>query len=174
MKKEELRLVPPSLDYHDAFLAAMDEFADAGVDEGFWKTSDSRATLQPYLQRMADWSQGRDVPSTFVPSTMLWLVEGDEFIGRCHIRHKLNDKLLRRGGHIGYYIRPSKWRQGYGTKTLELGMVEAKNLGIRTLLVTTNDTNEASWRIAEKCGGTLENKVTDEDENLIRRYWIDL
>ena len=43
-------------------------------------------------------------PDGYVPDTELWWVEGDEFLGRIGIRHRLTPMLLEMGGHIGYDV----------------------------------------------------------------------
>lgn len=50
-----------------------------------------------------------------------------------------------------------------------------RNLWIKDLMITCSDDNIASWKIIEKLGGKLENKVWDDEDNeMIRRYWISL
>ena len=65
---------------------------------------------------------------------------------------------------------------GYGTKTLEFALLEAKKFGIHNVLITCDDDNVGSAKIIEKNGGVLENKVEGEYESeakkLKRRYWI--
>ena len=107
-----------------------------------------------------------------MPATALWLVDNGEFIGSLSLRHRLNENLLKMGGHIGYSIRPSARKRGYGTKILELALPIAKSLGIDKVLVTCDDDNTGSAKIIEKNGGVLENKVEHEGK-LKRRYWIE-
>src|SRR3989344_8456793 len=88
----------------------------------------------------------------------------NQYIGRLSIRHKLNDHLLKIGGHIGYDIRPSKRSRGYGTAILRLGLPKAKELRIERALLTCNENNIASLKIIEKAGGVLESKVQNPGE----------
>ena len=126
-----------------------------------------------FAQNKIDQSHGIDLPSGFVPSTEFWLIDKDEFIGRTNIRHTLNDWLLQIGGHIGYWIRPSKRGKGYGKKILELALQEAKKLGISPVLVTCDITNKPSGKIIEANGGKLENIVPNGPDNPPKkRYWI--
>src|SRR5687768_6628912 len=39
-----------------------------------------------------------------VPQTTYWMIAGDDrrAVGAVRVRHRLNDRLLRAGGHIGY------------------------------------------------------------------------
>lgn len=114
----------------------------------------------------------------FVPSFDYFFIDGDKFLGEIHIRISLTDKLLKYGGNIGYAINPKYWNMGYGTEILKLGLELSKKL-IKEgkVLITCDDDNIGSFKIIEKNGGILENKVinTDCDETfLTRRYWINL
>jgi predicted acetyltransferase len=110
-----------------------------------------------------------------VPFSVFWLVEGDEFIGEASIRHELTAHLLKEGGHVGYGIRPSRQRQGYGRLILALALEECRRLGIERVLVTCLQDNVASARVIEANGGELENVIDDPaGRGPLRRYWISL
>ena len=90
------------------------------------------------------------------------------------IRHRLNDALARRGGHIGYGVRYSEWNRGYGTQMLTLALEKAKEMRISPVLITCNDDNLASARVMEKNGFVLRDKIivtNDGKDFLTRRYW---
>lgn len=109
------------------------------------------------------------MPETWVPATTYWLIHKGVFVGHTNIRHQLNEYLLKIGGNIGYYIRPSMRGKGYGTKILELALVEAKSLGLKKVLVTCEASNLFSKRVIEKNGGQFEDEVDS-----VLRYWIEL
>ena len=67
-------------------------------------------------------------PSGFVPSTELWWVDGDEYIGRIAVRHRLTPVLLEIGGHIGYDVRPTARRRGHATEMLRQALAVAHEL----------------------------------------------
>ncbi|MFN8513178.1 MAG: GNAT family N-acetyltransferase [Chloroflexia bacterium] len=111
----------------------------------------------------------------FVPQSIYWLVEGDEFIGRISLRHELNDQLRRLGGHIGYEIRPSRRRQGYGTAILGLVLPKAREHGLTSVLITCDADNIASQRIIEQHGGMPDDPYVPPDGSVpALRYWIEL
>lgn len=111
----------------------------------------------------------------YVPMSVYWLVDGEEFLGNLNLRHYLNDELLYMGGHIGYLIAPEHRRKGYGYKILELGLQEAKNRGLEKVLVTCDKQNIPSAKIIEHNGGVYENEVWWEPSNdYKKRYWIQL
>ena len=41
-------------------------------------------------------------PDGWVPATHWWITESDTVLGAIALRHRLNEKLLEAGGHIGY------------------------------------------------------------------------
>lgn len=92
----------------------------------------------------------------YVPQTVLWWVDGDEYLGRVNLRHDLNRSLLRRGGHIGYEIRPSVRRRGHATAMLAATLPLAAALGIAQAHIDCDVTNVASRRVIEKNGGVFE------------------
>ena len=110
-----------------------------------------------------------------MPNTVLWLVEDGAYLGRMSLRHRLNSRLRRLGGHIGYEIRPAERGRGYGKLALSLAMEKARDLKLRRVLLVCADDNDASRRIIERNGGVLEGvfRVRERPQPL-RRYWIDL
>ena len=116
------------------------------------------------------------LPEGYVISYDYFAVDDGKFIGRISIRTSLTERLMNFGGHIGYGVTPKEWQKGYGSEMLRLGLIKAKELGIdERILLTCDDDNIGSYKIIEKNGGVLENKVENEvgDEKfLTRRYWI--
>lgn len=173
-KVKNMQLITPSPNYKHSFLDALEEYKAEGyktfIDYDIrWVVENFEAFVAKLLQR----SQGIGLSAGCVPDTQLWLIDGEEYIGNVGIRHQLTEALLREGGHIGYDIRPSKRRQGYGTKILALALPKAKALGIAKVLVTCDETNIGSKKIIEANGGVLENSVSMREckPNKLR-YWI--
>jgi predicted acetyltransferase len=176
-----MELIPPSAEFKDPFIGAVKEFqADTEYPlmhkryhelsiEGLEKNFDA------FVEEEISHARGENLLPGYVPQTDYWLVDGDAFIGRVSIRHRLNEHLEQVGGHIGYDIRPSKRKQGYGSKILELALPKAKELGIKRVLLTCDETNTASRRIIEKNGGILENQVSNPETGVDKlRFWIDI
>ena len=115
----------------------------------------------------------KNLQNGLVASTMYWIVDNREIIGRVDVRHTLNEFLMKFGGHIGYYIKPSKRRMGYGKKSLKFALDKANKIGIKEALVICEENNIGSQNIIESCGGVLENIVVQEkDKPLKKRFWI--
>lgn len=160
----DLRLIPPAPEWESRYVAAVIEYRRAGLDLAHDYPDDGEP-FAGFCHRL----RHPVLQPGQVPHSIFWLVEGRAFIGRLCLRHALTESLWRQGGHVGYVVRPSRWRQGYGTRLLALGLSEARTLGLRRLLVTCDAGNVASQRIIVANGGVL----TDRDESTYR-YWIDV
>jgi len=160
----------------DSYRAALEEFnaSNAAIDilhdpDEFdqWK-----ATIFEYFE---DHRMGRNLPEGYVPDSTFWLVDGDTYLGTGNIRHRLTPELEQFGGHIGYAIRPSYWNMGYGTLQLRLLLAEAAKLGLTHVLLTCDESNLASARVMEKCGGVWQDTIEQAiggPPRRTRRYWI--
>jgi predicted acetyltransferase len=128
-----------------------------------------------YLEVLEERERGMNLPPNHVSSTFLFAFKGRRIVGRVSIRHRLNDVLLRVGGHIGYVVVPEFRRQGHATAILRLALEFAHDkLGHDRVLVTCDDDNIGSIKTIENNGGVLENVVSGSDlDKPKRRYWID-
>jgi predicted acetyltransferase len=166
-----LSLTEPSLTWQAAFLELAAEFVAANDLRYQAAISDFAGYLQ-YLQQFA---QGIDLPPGIVRETTYWGVDGATIVGTIRLRHELNPALEQIGGHIGYAVRPSKRRQGYGTRMLALTLEQARRIGLERVLITCDTDNVGSARIIEKNGGQLldQIRVAGHDKSA-SRYWIEL
>jgi predicted acetyltransferase len=153
----------------------VDEFLTAGEGKD-WNIEHAAKDFAGFVQQRLDWKKGHNLPDGWVPFSTFWLIRSDNVIlGTSSLRHRLNDKLRKLGGHIGYQIRPSQRRKGYGTMILRLTLIKARQLGLKRVLVTCDDDNDSSTKIIERNGGILRDKCDrNETGKLTRRYWIDL
>jgi predicted acetyltransferase len=167
-------LVTPDARYKDSFLEGMSEFSATDQDM-IWERRLANGDFEGYLRVVEAWTRGQEIPPGWVAVSTFWLVDGDTYLGSTNIRHVLNDYLHDFGGHVGYTIRPSRRRMGYGTEICRLALLEAKRLGLHRVLITCDDDNEGSRLIIERNGGVLENVVPQPDRNIPkRRYWFDV
>lgn len=114
-------------------------------------------------------------PADMVPdSTFLCLEEeSGQMVGAVNIRHWLNDSLLLNGGHIGDGVRPSRRREGIGTRMVALALEECRRMDIQRVLMVCDRENVASRKTIQRNGGVLENEVL-VDGVLEQRFWIAL
>lgn len=168
-----IKLVKPTIEFKSEILAYKKEFEDNN------ESMDGSANLAKFIE-VEDWldaikdnSSEETVRTGLVPaSTFLVLNEDNNIlIGMIDIRHRLNDYLLKFGGHIGYSVRRSERLKGYATEMLNLGLEESKILKIEKVLITCNKDNIGSSKTIIRNGGVLENEVSDGDK-LTQRYWV--
>jgi predicted acetyltransferase len=119
-----------------------------------------------WIHRVLDFERRltTDPLARFVPSTTYWWTDGDTYLGRINLRHRLNDALSEIGGHIGYDVRPTARRRGHASAMLAAVLPHAAALGIDKALVTCHAENTASRKVIEANGGVLE----DEREGTLR------
>jgi predicted acetyltransferase len=167
-------LVRPSVSYKESYIqAALESYAAGEQPEPDVKIIDER--FADFVTRVLSWADRANPGVGLVPETVYWLIENDEYIGRVSIRHELTDNLLKYGGHIGYEIRPSKRKRGYGKEILRLALEKAKDLGLTRALVTCDEDNIGSKKIIEHNGGVLEDAVSVNGQTAKKlRYWIEI
>lgn len=171
MADEHLALVLPSRDLHSAFLSLLGEDPRAA---GASRYEQARGDFPTFLQALRDEAAGIRLAPGLVPQHTYWLMREDGVIvGVSRLRTLLTPALEDVGGHIGYDIRPSERRKGYGTLLLALTLRKARMLGLPRVLLTCNTDNIASARIIEKNGGILASQsVSPLLGVLVSRYWI--
>ena len=167
-----IKLIVPSEDYLQSYKEAFDEYAEHGISA----YSFTDASSCDIFDKFDRYRNERDLPPDRVGEDKYWLVDDERsyFIGEIAVRHRLNEALSKRGGHIGYGIRYSEWNRGYGTKMLAMALEKAKEMHISPVLITCDDGNAASARVMEKNGFTMGDKVlvsVDGKDSLTRRYW---
>ncbi len=171
VSESEVRLIAPAEELRAEFLAMAGEYLVAG-DERYRPALEDFST---YLRSLSDGLQGAGLPPGRVPYSTFWLVAGRRPLGRSTLRHRLIPPLEAEGGHIGYDIRPSERRKGYGTLILKLTLVEAQKLRLGRVLLTCDTDNTGSVKIIESNGGVLEGAAISQLTGWqISRYWIEL
>lgn len=103
----------------------------------------------------------------YVQQTIYWLYVDGRPVGYGKLRHRLNEALLERGGHIGYVIRLDERGKGYGTLLLRELVREAAGLGLTEVLLTVDEDNLRSRRVIEGNEGVL-----SDTKDGICKYWI--
>lgn len=97
----------------------------------------------------------------------------NRIIGTIQLRHSLTDELEKHGGQIGYGIRPTERKKGYGKQQLLLVLEIARDMKIPKVMIICNKDNIASSQTVMSCGGILagENFHEGKEQQI---YWINL
>lgn len=174
--KDELELVFPTKEYKKKVEEYLQEFLDNGEyeiagDGGL----DRIKNFDEWLRKIQNDLSEENIEDNRIPATLYLTIRksDNKIVGNLQIRHKLNDKLLLYGGHIGDSVRPSERRKGYATEQIRLALQKCKELGIDNVLMDCDKSNIGSAKSIQNNGGILENEIYVDNE-LVQRYWISL
>ncbi|MGI9431753.1 MAG: GNAT family N-acetyltransferase [Myxococcota bacterium] len=166
-----VRLEPVAPGHREAFLEMAREFRSGG-DERFAGVLDD---WDAYLAHTQAARQGRGLPPNRVQQTSFLAFHGERLIGGARLRHRRIELLERDGGNIGYEVRPSERRNGYGHGILAAALDEARRIGLGSVLLTAETGNLASLRTIERAGGVRAGtSVSHNNFRTMARYHIEL
>jgi predicted acetyltransferase len=181
MDDGRLELISPTMRWEAAYRAFIADFEAAGEQRipGASSLERARADFAAFVQRLQNDERGVAFKPGIVPSSAYWMLrhnaDGVSVLGVSSLRHALTPALEDVGGHIGYSIRPSERRRGYGTRILALTLPQARALGLERVLITCDTDNIGSARVIEKNGGVLASEgYSSRVEARVSRYWITL
>ena len=127
----------------------------------------------------SDWLAGLkvlsspDAPRHGLFRTFVYLgYDGDRLCGIVNIRPTDEEAILE-AGHIGYHVRPSERRRGYGRELLLRAAALCRAHGIASPLVCVHEDNEASIRTALRAGFVPDGEEIHEKYGRILRFRAD-
>ncbi|PKN88551.1 MAG: GNAT family N-acetyltransferase [Chloroflexi bacterium HGW-Chloroflexi-8] len=176
MADVELKIIKPDKSLEIDYRAAITEFRELGennIESLFSRCADN---FDAYLKATLQAEGGYGLPEGYVPFTTFWTVMNNEkIVGFCNFRHYLTPSLKIEGGHIGYSIRPSERKKGYGTRQLALILEECRWMAYTRVMVTCDFDNIGSYKIIEANGGKLTGvAISPRSNKKVNQYWIDL
>jgi predicted acetyltransferase len=173
----DYQLVHPSKKYENQAFKYIQEFLEHNSEINGTGGLNRYDNYDEWLQKIEKDLDIPNIPEDRVPANTYFLIRlsDDRIIGMINIRHRLNEFMLNEGGHIGYSIRPTERKKGYGTLLLSLGLQKCKELNLKEILITCDKINIASSKVIQNNNGVLENEVFSETySQMIQRYWINL
>jgi predicted acetyltransferase len=164
-----MKLIEPSAHWEAAFVA----MARESLAVGETRYASAVTNFAAYLRELDVDRSVEDAAVGVVPQLTFWLVDEDAVVGCLRLRARSTPALTDEGGHIGYDVRPSLRRRGYGTRLLQLGLAQANALGIRPVLITCDADNHGSIAVIERNGGVLaDESLSTRTGKLKRRFWV--
>lgn len=156
-----ITLKRPLKEYEAAALAFKQEFFDNGESTiNGSELLDQTESYDEWLQAVTDNTSADTVnPSWVVTDTYFAFDDNERIVGIIDLRHELND-FLKDFGNSGYSVRPSERRKGYATRMLGLIIRRAGELGMNSLQLSVERSNEASVKTITKNGGSYERSFT--------------
>ncbi len=138
-----------------------------------WK-NDLNPRRNPWVIFQGDtFEEFLDIATTYVTanpnginSTLFFFMEDEGIFGAIQLWHHIeHPRLSLEGeghGHIEYGLRPSARGKWIASELPRLWLIEAKNPGIETIIISADEDNPASWKTIEKCGWEfVQMKVND-------------
>lgn len=174
---EEVLLISPTVEYENQAQEYIKEFKEYNSQLNGVGRMDRFDDYSSWLGYLDDMQDSEKIPVGRVPNYTYFLVrkEDNRILGMTNIRKELNQYYLQDAGHIGYSIRPTERKKGYGEKILSLALSKCKELSLIKVLLTCDKHNIASAKIIQKNNGILEDETYSEMSSIIiQRYWIQL
>lgn len=178
---DTLKLEIPTLARKDDALDFLSEFVTAGEHphgtNHLYYLAENDRPLKTYEDWLSACMAGYKVPLVVgtdkaplaradkIPHRTGFLVrESDNrIVGMTDIRFKLDDHYWNFGGNIGYSIRPSERRKGYGKANLYLTLQACEYGDLEAVLLDCRNDNVASRRIIRALGGKLLRRFSMND-----------
>lgn len=151
-------------------LEAFKVYADQCIADGLGLYVSAQNNYESYLKKRISYSEGKELPEGWPPMSMFICIESGNIIGAIRVRHGVNDYIKNVIGHIGYETLPKA--RGNGVATAMLNWVK-DNVIEGIAIVTCNESNVASQKVIEKCGGKYINSYySKEEEREVFRYQL--
>jgi predicted acetyltransferase len=166
-----LRIILPSKELGQQFMDMADEFGAAGETD-YLDEEILSGGLDEYLEYLRHGRMGERLPGSLVPWTQYWAISNVELVGFGSLRPRLSPWMSEFGGHIGYRIRPSARRNGFGTSLLRLMLAKASESGIDPALIVCTPDNVASIALLRKNGAIFERTAEREDGVRLHRFFL--
>jgi predicted acetyltransferase len=170
----KLSLSKPTIELKEEYMSFYQEWKQSGETMVPWVIEKDPSNFEAMVQFLLASEKGLNLPEGWVPDSTFWLInENNRVLGAVNIRHMLTQRLIDRGGHIGYGIRPSERRKGYATRLLSLSLEKVKGFGVDKALITCDESNTGSLKTILNNGGVPDTDFIEEDGNVIKRFWIE-
>ena len=164
-KMSKIKLIVPTIKYKDKALQFKKEFLDnnENVINGS-ELLDKTESYEEWLQSVTNNADIKTVnPEWVLTDTFFAVDDNDEIVGIIDLRHELNE-FIQDFGNSGYSVRPSERRKEYATEMLRLIKEVAKRVGLDSLQLSVERSNEPSVKTIKKNGGLYERSFEFEGE----------
>lgn len=172
---DEIILVEPSKALEIPAMEYRQEYIDSG--EAWINGSGGFIKYDRYDEWLESTAQVKNAETSHyhVPATVYFSVRKSDnrIIGTIQLRHSLTPELEESAGHIGYGIRPTERKKGYGRQQLMLVLDVARQMQIPRVMISCDKDNSASSSTAISCGGKLTRENMHEGK-MQQIFWIEL
>ncbi len=151
-------------------LEAFSVYTKACMRDGLSLYAEAIDDCEAYLKKRIAYAQGEQLPEGWPPISMYFYIDSGVILGAIRVRHGVNPYIENVIGHIGYETLSQA--RGKGTATAMLSWVKQQVIE-DDVIVTCDESNLASQKVIEKCGGKYLNTFyCNEDHCEVRRYQL--
>jgi predicted acetyltransferase len=161
-----------------AALEFLEEFKRENSPMNGFNRLNKCGSYEEWLEHIAK-SEAGEVQGRLPSASFFGVIQDTgEIAGITNVRFKLVDSPDHLpsyvNGHLGGSIRPALRGRGYSAQMLRLSLNKAAEYGLRRVCVSCDKWNAASEHVIVKCGGVFDNEITEQDYNVVRRFWFDI
>lgn len=160
-----MNIVEASTEYSDLYRNYIEECIEGGMSTCY----EAATSPAEYLETIVEYAKGKQLPEGWVPITTYFGIENNTILGAIRVRHGTNDYIKKVIGHVGYETRPSA--RGKGVAQALLKWVIKHHQLANDIILTCAESNTASKKVIEKCGGQLTGSFYDEEDSEMRLYY---
>ncbi|MEJ7652982.1 MAG: GNAT family N-acetyltransferase [Chloroflexia bacterium] len=149
----------------------VDEFEAAGEGYPYNNIELARCDFAAFVRELEDEERGVGLPPGVFPQiTFVLVLAGRTALGEIRFRPSVAPAYGPSPDHIGYNIRPTARRKGFGGRQLALVLDEARALGLPGVRLAVEGVNPASAAIILKHGGVLLPRPDDAQAARVALY----
>lgn len=168
-------LIKPDISFESDIQAFREEMIEANSSMDGTGPLKRMDNIKEWIEFNKRCENEETVPENWVTCEQyIYVREADnKIVGMIQFRHYFNEFLEKYGGHIGYCVRPDERRKGYAKMMLADCLNICKLYGLKKILITCIQGNEASKRTILANGGIYESTIYCEHNDVyLERYWI--
>ncbi len=174
--KQKLKLVLPSKKYLKSYQNFCRDFIKNSSKEKYseeYKKEYIVSKDKNFFLEIKNAREGINQSKGIIPINEYWAVIDEKIVGRFIVRNKLPKDFWGYPGNIGYAVAPRYQGKGHAIEILRQGLLKAKKLGLKKVLLTCDADNIVSRRVIEKNRGKLKREAFHERKKIpVCFYWI--
>ncbi len=160
----DIKLVFPDLSMEQSVIAFKEAFYHAGEHTipGSYKLDQDRITYGQWIDILnRNLSKDTANPKFGTSETYAAVNHDGTIVGIVNLRHELTP-FYQNSGNIGYSVHPEHRKQGYAIAILRATLKKARSYGMDEVKLVCADSNIASRKTIEACGGTISRMIPGE------------
>lgn len=165
-----MQLVDPNIKYIKTFRKYVNQYKEKNDKFYLGIYEEAFDSFSQYVKLLEDNAYGKNLPYGWAAYRTFWLEDQGEIVAVIRIR----ERDVEYFGHIGYDVAPKYRKKGYGKKTLQLGLLKAKDMGLKEVILTCHERNLPSQKIIETNGGEMIKTIENPDGKIYYVYEVRL